>query len=127
MLPSKWKVTWNVINDKSMYAVYRLKDSITIDHPRNREYATDYMEDRDQAVKIADDLNNQNDILLDCGIHSPSERACNLSDKYPIAVEALRRLSDGEVTPNQVRVELGFEPLAEDWANVKCAKGKFSK
>lgn len=60
-MPGKWKVTRNVINDKSMFAVYRLKDTLAVDHSGNREYATEYMDDSAEAHEIAERMNNDNE------------------------------------------------------------------
>ena len=53
----KWKVTSNPIGDKLMYAVVRIKDVNEVDHSGNREYATGFMEDKQEAQKIADRMN----------------------------------------------------------------------
>ena len=52
-----WKVTSNIIGDTKMYAVYRLLDTSETDHSGNREYATEWLDDREQAAKIAKELN----------------------------------------------------------------------
>jgi hypothetical protein len=59
-VPGKWKVERNGINNKSMFAVYRLKDTLAVDHSGNREYATGYMEDSAEAHEIAERMNNEN-------------------------------------------------------------------
>lgn len=53
----KWKVTSNQIGDKLMYAVVRIKDINELDHSGNREYATGFMDDKQEAQKIADQMN----------------------------------------------------------------------
>lgn len=53
----KWKVTCNSIGDGYLYAVYRLRDVNEVDHSGNREYATDYMESKEDALKIASQMN----------------------------------------------------------------------
>lgn len=55
---SEWKITSQYINDKKMYAVYRLIDADAVDHSGNREYGSDYLESHASAAKIADELNN---------------------------------------------------------------------
>lgn len=57
---SKWKVTSNYINGKKEYAVYRNIRDDEPDHSGNREYATGYMESREEAQKIADEKNAVN-------------------------------------------------------------------
>lgn len=54
---SKWKVTSQYIGDKKMYAVYRNINDFEPDHSGNREYATGYLDSKEQAQRIADDLN----------------------------------------------------------------------
>ena len=56
-MKSKWKVTSNPIGDRIKYAVYRLLDSQKTDHSGNREFATIYLDAREQAQQIADELN----------------------------------------------------------------------
>lgn len=56
-MKSKWKVTSNNINGKKMYAVYRLKDVNATDHSGNREYATEYIENKFAMTTIAENLN----------------------------------------------------------------------
>ena len=57
MKMSKWKVTSQYIGDKKMYAVYRNINDFEPDHSGNREYATGYLDSKEQAQRIADDLN----------------------------------------------------------------------
>ena len=54
---SKWEITSNYINGKEKYAVYRNIRDDEPDHSGNREYATGYMESREEAQKIADEKN----------------------------------------------------------------------
>lgn len=54
---SKWEITSNYINGKKEYAVYRNIRDDEPDHSGNREYATGYMESREEAQKIADEKN----------------------------------------------------------------------
>lgn len=60
------------------------------------------------------------------GSHREEEpiRSTNLN---AIVLAAIKRLEEGEATPNQVRVEFGFEPIDEDWANEKYVKNKLAK
>lgn len=62
-MPSPWKVTSQHIGDRKMFAVYRLRDVNEVDHSGNREYATDYMEDRMDALVIAQDLNEMEETM----------------------------------------------------------------
>ena len=54
-----WKVTSNLINGKTMYAVYRLKDVNEVDHSGNREFAGGYVEDRLTVEIAAEHLNEK--------------------------------------------------------------------
>lgn len=56
---SKWKVTMQYIGEKKMFAVYRNLKDYEPDHSGNREYATGYMESKEQAQKIADEMNDK--------------------------------------------------------------------
>lgn len=58
-MPGKWKVTANYINDRMIYAVYRLRDTSEIDHSGNREYGSGWFSDSEEAQKIADKLNEE--------------------------------------------------------------------
>jgi hypothetical protein len=40
-----------------MYIVFRLRDLNEVDHSGNRDYATGWMEDKQEAQKIADQMN----------------------------------------------------------------------
>jgi hypothetical protein len=53
----KWKVSSNPIGGVTMYAVYRIRDLSEVDHSGNREYATGWMADKQEAQKTADRLN----------------------------------------------------------------------
>jgi len=54
-----WKVTSNPINGETKYAVCRVLDVDAVDHSGNREFATEYMEDHDEAELIAQALNDE--------------------------------------------------------------------
>jgi len=56
-MKSEWKVTSNLIGDTKMYAVFRLIDKHAVDHSGNREYATEFMKDREAVRAIADRMN----------------------------------------------------------------------
>ncbi|MEG1965620.1 MAG: hypothetical protein RR064_05680 [Oscillospiraceae bacterium] len=56
---SKWKVTLNLIGGDKMYAVYRLRDAAAVVHAGNMEFATGYMDDKQEAVAIAERLNQE--------------------------------------------------------------------
>lgn len=58
MKPSRWEVTSQVICDSKMYAVYRIKDMSAVDHSGNRELGSEYMTEREEAQRIANELNN---------------------------------------------------------------------
>ena len=60
-MKSKWKVTSNPINGKSMYAVYRQRDVNATDHSGNRKYATGYTDNEFAAESIANNLNKLDD------------------------------------------------------------------
>lgn len=53
----KWKVQSTPIGSETMYSVYRLRDVNMVDHSGNREYATGFMSDKQEAQKIADRMN----------------------------------------------------------------------
>lgn len=57
MTQERWKVTCNNVCGERLYAVYRLRDINSTDHSGNREYATDYMESKEEALKIASQMN----------------------------------------------------------------------
>ena len=56
-MPSKWKVTSNIIDGKKKYGVYRIKDENAPDHSGNREYFGNYHEERETAEVMANMLN----------------------------------------------------------------------
>ena len=56
-MKSDWKVTSNIINDKKMYAVYRLRDVNEVDHSGNREFAGGYIGSRTTAQTVVNLLN----------------------------------------------------------------------
>ena len=58
-MKGKWKVTSQYINDKKMYAVYRLRDVSAVDHGGNREYEGGYTTDRGAAEALAAMLNTE--------------------------------------------------------------------
>jgi hypothetical protein len=55
----KWKVASQYVGDTKMYAVYRLRDVNEVDHSGNREYAGGWIEVREPAQIIADQLNSE--------------------------------------------------------------------
>ncbi len=54
-----WKVTSQVIGDCKKYAVYRLLDVNEVDHSGNREFAGNYVEDKQIAGFVAEQLNDK--------------------------------------------------------------------
>ena len=56
-MQSEWKVTSNSINGQMMYAAYRLKNKLDVDHSGNREYAGGYVSNREAAAIVAAELN----------------------------------------------------------------------
>lgn len=62
-IKSKWKVTANPIGDKLMYAVFRILDVDKIDCSSNREIWGEYIEDRKEAEKIANEKNREEEEL----------------------------------------------------------------
>lgn len=58
-MESEWEMTSNYIDGQKLYAVYRLRDVSEIDHSGNREFATGYITDRDEAKCIANKLNEK--------------------------------------------------------------------
>lgn len=68
MKSSEWKVTSQFIGEEKMYAVYRIRDISAVDYSGNREYATDYIADRGEALKIVNKLNDSDEppfIMID--------------------------------------------------------------
>ena len=57
MISSEWRLTSNRIDGVKVWAVYRLYDVNEVDHSGNREYATKYMADKEEAEEIARKLN----------------------------------------------------------------------
>lgn len=64
-MKSEWKVTSQVLMDVRKYAVYRVRNVDEVEHSGNMEYATDYMEDRAEAERIAFGLNVQYGVNCD--------------------------------------------------------------
>lgn len=58
-MKGKWKVTANPMGDRTLYAAYRLRDVNEVDHSGNREYAGEYIENREAVQVIADELNRR--------------------------------------------------------------------
>lgn len=58
-MKSEWKVTSQYFENMKKFAVYRIRDTNEPDHGGNREYATDYIDDRQEAQEIADRLNKE--------------------------------------------------------------------
>jgi len=58
-MKSPWKVTSNPIGDKTMYQVFRIRDTSAVDHSGNREYYGAYMQSKDEAKALADELNKE--------------------------------------------------------------------
>lgn len=56
---SEWKVTANPVGGRMIYGVYRLRDTAEVDHSGNREYYGDYVDSRQTAEQIADELNKK--------------------------------------------------------------------
>lgn len=56
-MKSEWRVTSQIINGETLYAVYRLYDKDGIDHSGNREFATGYTPDERKARTVAKKLN----------------------------------------------------------------------
>lgn len=54
---SEWKVTSNSINGKTMYRVYRIRNTEELDHSGNREYATEYVSDYQVALDAVEIFN----------------------------------------------------------------------
>lgn len=58
-MTGSWKVTSQFIGDDKMYAVYRLRDKDAVDHSGNREFASPYMTNKQDAEDIAKRLNDE--------------------------------------------------------------------
>lgn len=57
-MASEWKVTSNRIGEKRVYGVYRLVKPAAVDHSGNREVYGGYVDSKEEAQAIADELNN---------------------------------------------------------------------
>jgi len=55
---NEWRVSHNFIGGRDMYIVYKLRDEKEIDHSGNRTYATQYMDDEEEAYRFAAELNS---------------------------------------------------------------------
>ena len=58
-MKSEWRVSSNIINGEKKYIVYRIRDIHEVDHSGNREYAGEYVSDKNTALELADSLNKQ--------------------------------------------------------------------
>lgn len=58
-MKSPWRVTMQYINGKPQYAVYRLRDVSETDHSGNRESGSTYMDSKEEAERIAAELNRK--------------------------------------------------------------------
>ncbi len=56
-MKSVWKVSSNWVGDRKVFAVYRLRDINTVDHSGNRELYGDYIDSKEDALTIANELN----------------------------------------------------------------------
>lgn len=56
----KWSVARNYVCDEDLYRVYRKKNSDEPLHSGNVEYASEYLKDKSEAQRIADNLNKEN-------------------------------------------------------------------
>lgn len=56
-MKSQWKVTSNIIGETKMYAVYRVRNINEVLHSGNMEFATNYMFNKDDALRIVERLN----------------------------------------------------------------------
>ena len=57
-MKSAWKVTSNRVGMRTLYGVYRIKDTAEVDHSGNREMFGGYMDHRYEAIIIAEKLND---------------------------------------------------------------------
>jgi len=107
-MKGEWKVTSNVINGKTMYAVFRLKDAAAVDHSGNREYAIEYMDDREKAMEVAEKLNlmyikekleqgadlttlmNEMEAIFDI----PSINTKSYNEAHPVVIWLYRKISN---------------------------------
>lgn len=58
-----WKVSSNIIGDRKVYQVYRLRDTNVVDHSGNRECSGGYVTERYEAEKLAEALNQKEEQL----------------------------------------------------------------
>ena len=58
-MTSAWKVSSNPIVGVMKYQAFRIKDVNAVDYSGNREYAGGWFTDKDEAQKIADKLNKE--------------------------------------------------------------------
>ena len=56
-MKSEWKVTSNPIGGQTMYAAFRIKDISQPDHSGNREYAGEYISNREAVEFVVEELN----------------------------------------------------------------------
>lgn len=54
---NEWKIASNIVGDKKLYGVYRVIDPSQPVHSSNMEYYGGYMESRESAKTLADQLN----------------------------------------------------------------------
>lgn len=54
-----WKVTSNPVGDKYIYGVYRFIDPNEVDHSGNREFYGEYLTDKQEAIALAEKLNEE--------------------------------------------------------------------
>lgn len=57
--PSEWRVSSNPVAGRMFYGVYRIRDINEIDHSGNRETRGGYFETREEAVALAERLNEE--------------------------------------------------------------------
>ena len=56
-MKGKWKVESNTINGERMYAAVRIKDVNAVDHSGNREYGSEYTDNREFVQALCDYMN----------------------------------------------------------------------
>ena len=56
-MKSEWRVTSNSVCGEKIFATYRLRDINEVDHSGNREYAGGWVNEREKAQEVADQLN----------------------------------------------------------------------
>ena len=64
-MKSEWRVTSNIIGDRKMYAVYQIIDTSEEDHSGNRNFASGFLESREEAQALADILNEQDEVGIE--------------------------------------------------------------